>query len=137
MMRRYGARLEVAPDNMGHAGSTGSITLDVYSKTWWDERADAVTRVVEAVFAEPEEKEKKIAIPLKALPNGGTGVDWEPFWAPRVLNPARIQCKLLNLMVGERGFEPPTPWSRTRCSTRLSHSPTVWKGAICTALKRL
>ena len=27
-------------------------------------------------------------------------------------------------MVGERGFEPPTPWSRTRCSTRLSHSPT-------------
>src|SRR4051812_27090638 len=28
-------------------------------------------------------------------------------------------------LVGERGFEPPTPWSRTRCSTRLSHSPTV------------
>ena len=28
-------------------------------------------------------------------------------------------------MVGETGFEPATPWSRTRCSTRLSHSPTV------------
>jgi hypothetical protein len=28
-------------------------------------------------------------------------------------------------LVGERGFEPPTPWSRTRCSTRLSHSPTM------------
>jgi hypothetical protein len=28
-------------------------------------------------------------------------------------------------MVGERGFEPPTPWSRTRCSTRLSHSPNL------------
>src|SRR3972149_5170255 len=27
-------------------------------------------------------------------------------------------------MVGARGFEPPTPWSRTRCSTRLSHAPT-------------
>ena len=26
-------------------------------------------------------------------------------------------------MIGERGFEPPPPWSRTRCSTRLSHSP--------------
>src|SRR6516165_1628806 len=26
-------------------------------------------------------------------------------------------------MVGERGFEPPTPWSRTRCSTRLSQKP--------------
>ena len=30
----------------------------------------------------------------------------------------------LKRLVGERGFEPPTPWSRTRCSTRLSHSPT-------------
>src|SRR3989440_6833170 len=30
--------------------------------------------------------------------------------------------------IGERGFEPPTPWSRTRCSTRLSHSPTVLEG---------
>ena len=27
------------------------------------------------------------------------------------------------ILVGERGFEPPTPWSRTRCSTRLSHLP--------------
>jgi hypothetical protein len=39
-----------------------------------------------------------------------------------------ICCNRLILkMVGERGFEPPTPWSRTRCSTRLSHSPTWWK----------
>ena len=34
------------------------------------------------------------------------------------------QFKCLKRLVGERGFEPPTPWSRTRCSTRLSHSPT-------------
>jgi len=26
-------------------------------------------------------------------------------------------------MVGETGFEPATPWSQTRCSTRLSYSP--------------
>src|SRR5271169_449475 len=31
----------------------------------------------------------------------------------------------LEEMVGETGFEPATPWSRTRCSTRLSHSPTL------------
>ena len=31
--------------------------------------------------------------------------------------------KLLKILVGARGFEPPTPWSRTRCSTRLSHAP--------------
>src|SRR5437764_2350957 len=43
--------------------------------------------------------------------------------------PARNQdCKLLKELVGERGFEPPTPWSRTRCSTRLSHSPTQRAG---------
>jgi integrase len=86
LMRRFGARLEVARDNMGHAGSTGSITLDVYSKTWWNERVEAVTRVVEAVFAEPDEEEKKrIVTPLKGLPDGGVGNDWEPFWEPQAV----------------------------------------------------
>ena len=33
LIRQFGARLEVARDNMCHAGSSGSITLDVYSKT--------------------------------------------------------------------------------------------------------
>ena len=28
-------------------------------------------------------------------------------------------------LVGERGFEPPTPSSRTKCATRLRHSPRV------------
>ncbi|HMH15673.1 MAG TPA: site-specific integrase [Edaphobacter sp.] len=87
LMRRFGARLEVARDNMGHAGGTGSITLDVYSKTWWNERVEAVTRVVEAVFAEPDEKEekRKIAIPLKGLPDDGIAKEWEPFWEPQAI----------------------------------------------------
>jgi integrase len=83
LMRRYGARLEVARDNMGHTGSTGSITLDVYSKTWWNERVEAVSRIVEAVFAEPDEEEKKIVNPLKGLPNSAAGAEWEPFWEPQ------------------------------------------------------
>src|SRR6187549_1633992 len=29
-------------------------------------------------------------------------------------------------MVGASGFEPPTPRSRTECSTRLSHAPTIY-----------
>src|SRR5438093_11543993 len=29
-----------------------------------------------------------------------------------------------SILVGARGFEPPTPRSRTECSTRLSHAPT-------------
>jgi len=81
LMRRFGARLEVARDNMGHAGGTGSITLDVYSKTWWDERVDAVTRIVEAVFTEPEEETRKtIETPLLA---GRDVAEWEPFWEPQ------------------------------------------------------
>ncbi len=41
---------------------------------------------------------------------------------------------LLIILVGERGFEPPTPWSRTRCSTRLSHSPNMVADACHRAL---
>ena len=32
--------------------------------------------------------------------------------------------KLLIIMVGVRGFEPPAPASRRQCSTRLSYTPT-------------
>jgi integrase len=48
LMRRTGARAEVARDNMGH--SEIPTTLEVYSRTWWDERASAVSAVVEMVM---------------------------------------------------------------------------------------
>ena len=89
LMRRLGARLEVARDNMGHAGNTGSITVDVYSKTWWDERVEAVTRIVEAVFTEPDEEgRKRIAAPLPGVARCGDVAEWEPFWEPRAIEPA-------------------------------------------------
>lgn len=66
---RFGARFEVERDNMRHAGTSGNITLDVYSKTTWKERVEAVSRVVEAVFAEHgEPEEEKITTPLKETP---------------------------------------------------------------------
>ncbi len=37
-------------------------------------------------------------------------------------------AKLLECLVGVRGFEPPTPASRRQCSTRLSYTPTVAGG---------
>ncbi len=94
LMRRMGGRIEVARDNMGHSGNTGSITLDVYSKTWWEERVDAVTRVVEAVMTEPEEGEGKkddgsgpnITTP-KLLRNGGRDENWVPFRVPQTIKP--------------------------------------------------
>ena len=49
---------------------------------------DAVSRVVEAVFAEPDkedEEEKGSATPLKGLPDSGTGKEWEPSWEPQAV----------------------------------------------------
>jgi hypothetical protein len=81
-MRRF-ARLEVARDNMGHAGSTGSITVDVYSKTWWEERVGAVNWILEAVFSEPDKTENKA---MQVSPQeSAKGKDWEPERLPRGL----------------------------------------------------
>jgi hypothetical protein len=35
-----------------------------------------------------------------------------------------MRHKLLILLVGAEGFEPPTLWSQTRCATRLRYAPT-------------
>jgi len=48
LMRRTGARPEVARDNMGH--SEIAMTLEGYSRTWWDERTTAVSAVVDMVM---------------------------------------------------------------------------------------
>ena len=32
-------------------------------------------------------------------------------------------------MVGVTGFEPATPWSQTRCATKLRHTPIMVAGA--------
>ena len=43
------------------------------------------------------------------------GSPWQPFAVPVVSGSS----------VGARGFEPPTPWSRTRCATRLRYAPST------------
>ncbi len=35
------------------------------------------------------------------------------------------QLKAFLLLVGVQGFEPWTPWSQTRCATRLRHTPNL------------
>jgi hypothetical protein len=78
---------------MGHSGSTGNITEDLYSKTWRDERVEAVSRVVEAVFSEPDVRAKSLVNPLLELSNGETSVDWELFGNARQFNPSTSRCK--------------------------------------------
>ena len=34
---------------------------------------------------------------------------------------------IIIIMVGKTGFEPATPWSQTKCSTKLSHFPIIIK----------
>jgi len=104
LMRHMGGRMEVARDNMGHAASTGSITLDVYSKSWWEERVDAVMRVAEAVFTEPEEKnEKEQSAPPKPLRKGGMDDAWVPFWVPQGDSKGQISTEVVeNIGRGER-----------------------------------
>jgi len=62
------------------------VDVDVYSKTWWNERVEAVTRIVEVVFAEPDEKEnKKIATSQQDGGNARIAKEWEPFWEPQAV----------------------------------------------------
>ncbi len=40
------------------------------------------------------------------------------------------------LLVGERGFEPPTHWSQTSCATRLRYSPSASLLLSCLLVRR-
>ena len=35
-------------------------------------------------------------------------------------------CRSPDILVGARGFEPPTPCSQSRCATRLRYTPPLW-----------
>ncbi len=54
------------------------------------------------------------------IPYGGPGGH-----CPRVLNLFLI-ASYNNNLVGIEGFEPSTPWSQTRCATRLRYTPKIW-----------
>jgi len=76
LMLREGARPEVVRDNMGHANI--DVTQNVYGKSWWEERVDAVTRAVEAVSAAAQ-----IAKEAKQDQPESVNNEWVPFWVPR------------------------------------------------------
>ena len=65
---------------------------------------DAVTRVVEAVFTEPEEKKEKEKPTLpKPLRKGGSDDAWVPFWVPQGDSGSQISTEVVeNNGRGER-----------------------------------
>src|SRR5215469_9213827 len=77
LMLREGARPEVVRDNMGHANI--DVTQNVYGKSWWEERVDAVTRAVEAVTAATENAEKE----PKQDQSESVSNEWVPLWVPQ------------------------------------------------------
>src|SRR6516165_5462191 len=76
MWRRW-ARPEVVRDNMGHANI--DVTQNVYGKSWWEERVDAVTRAVEAVTAATQNAEKE----PKQVQSESVSNEWVPLWVPQ------------------------------------------------------
>ncbi len=46
------------------------------------------------------------------------------------------RCRGIAGLVGVRGFEPPTPSSRTRCATRLRHTPYPIRGGVIASQPR-
>ena len=64
-------------DNMGHANI--DVTQNVYGKSWWEERVDAVTRAVEAVTAATQNAEKE----PKQDQSESVSNEWVPLWVPQ------------------------------------------------------
>ena len=50
---------------------------------------------------------------------------WKAGALPAELHPPVQPAAPTDLVVGTRGFEPPTPCSQSRCATRLRHVPTA------------
>jgi hypothetical protein len=59
---------------MGHANI--DVTQNVYGKSWWEERVDAVTRAVDAVSAAAQNAEKE----TKQDQAEPVSNEWVPLW---------------------------------------------------------
>ena len=57
------------------------VTQNIYGKSWWEERVDAVTRAVEAVSAASEKAEK--AEKAKKDQPESFNNEWVPLWVPQ------------------------------------------------------
>jgi hypothetical protein len=72
------ARPEVMRDNMGHTNI--DVTQNVYGKSWWEVRVDAVTQAVEAVT---DAGQNARVIVQRPCPSCGSPVENIPSKAPK------------------------------------------------------
>jgi integrase len=99
LMGRAGARAEVIRDNMGH--SEIDVTQNIYGKSWWEERVEAVSDAVELLLRSRNEKQEPHDD--RTCPNQRgmlfTGCtekkELEPNWSPCTTNGAIYDVVLL------------------------------------------
>ena len=115
LMPRTGARPEVARDNMGH--SEIGMTLNGYSQSWWDERVNAVSRAVTAVFAVLAAK------PPASSEAGEKAKDENAEWVPFFGCPEGGPCARLMMSRGR-------PQSGPCAGRGESHTASRQRGAI-------
>ncbi|MGH9454437.1 MAG: hypothetical protein ACRD2O_10770 [Terriglobia bacterium] len=78
-------------DILGHANI--DVTQNVYSKSWWDEQVDAVTRAVEVVANAAQNAKKQ----EKKNQSESVGNEWVPQQEVRIA--PCCDCRLLALEV--------------------------------------
>jgi integrase len=71
LMRKSGARAEVVRDNMGHSES--DVTLDIYSKSYWSERREAVSKTAGLIWPAKSARKsrRRTARPVTGAPPKG------------------------------------------------------------------
>jgi len=62
-----------------HCFANIDVTQNVYGKSWWEERVDAVTRAVDAVSAAAQDAEKE----AKQDQPESFSSEWVPQWVPQ------------------------------------------------------
>ena len=65
------------------------------------------------------------------LATTGITIQGSTNWAIATTNFLYNRLKaIIEIVVGEEGFEPPTLWSQTRCATKLRYSPTSFVSTL-------
>jgi len=72
---------EVVRDNMGHANI--DVTQNVYGKSWWEERVEAVTRAVDAISVASQNSEEDQANRTAQAIAAFRNEDRVPLWMPQ------------------------------------------------------
>jgi len=114
-----GVPMKTVGQILGHRST--AVTDQVYAHLTEDHLLAAVEKLPDWFVAGGRKEVDK-----RGQKTSGNVIPWKEFGKKMEGKQAALReggPQRLEKMVGMTGFEPATPWSRTRCSTRLSHIP--------------